>query len=110
MGCGLALVPLAGQAQDCGATTQIEANICARDRWQAADDALNAIWAEAKPAADAQGAGAELLAEQRAWTGRRDALCERELQGGGSAAAMFYWSCMEEMTQARTRELRDLIS
>ena len=102
----LALLPVSGLAQTCDGSTQLEMNICAKDRWAVADDELNRLWRMVKPLADRQGQGAQLLQEQRGWLRLRDATCEPELSGGGSAAQMFYWFCMEEMTAARNSALR----
>lgn len=103
----LCLLPVAASAQpECSGNTQIEINVCAKDRWETADAELNRLWSAAKPAADARGHGQALLDSQREWLRLRDARCEPELDSGGSAAAMYYWSCMEEMTRARNQELR----
>ncbi|MGR3760325.1 lysozyme inhibitor LprI family protein [Roseobacteraceae bacterium NS-SX3] len=102
-----ALYPAAAAAQSsCGGQTQIDANFCAKERWEAADRELNRLWKQVKPVADARGTGRALLAEQRAWLKRRDASCEPELHSGGSAAHMFYWACMEEETLMRNHTLR----
>ncbi|WP_171060776.1 lysozyme inhibitor LprI family protein [Poseidonocella sp. HB161398] len=92
----------------CGGTTQVDANFCALERWEIADAELNRLWSTAKPAADARGTGAALLAGQRAWLKERDADCGPEQEGGGTAAPMFYWSCMEERTLQRIEVLRTL--
>lgn len=92
----------------CPGQTQIDANFCAKDSWQVADDELNRIWNEVKPLADARGTGQSLLEEQRAWLQQRDAACEPEMNSGGSAAAMFYWVCMEQETLRRNAELAAL--
>ncbi|SFG81362.1 Uncharacterized conserved protein YecT, DUF1311 family [Palleronia marisminoris] len=102
----LALLPVPGLAQSCDGYTQLEMSFCAKDRWAVADDELNRLWRMVKPLADGQGHGAQLLQEQRDWLRRRDATCEPELSGGGSAAPMTYWFCMEEMTAARNTALR----
>ncbi|MFW8633735.1 lysozyme inhibitor LprI family protein [Cribrihabitans pelagius] len=104
-----ALVPVPAAAQSsCSGQTQIDANFCAKEKWQAADAELNRLWGEVKPLADARGAGQALLKNQRAWLQHRDAGCEGELAAGGSAAPMFYWSCMEAQTLQRNQVLRSL--
>lgn len=103
----IALSPTAAIAQShCNGQTQIDANFCAKEKWAAADRELNRLWKQVKPMADARGTGRALLAEERAWLRKRDATCNPELQSGGSAAAMFYWSCMEQQTLQRNRALR----
>lgn len=97
-------------AQSCQGTTQRDANLCAMERWEASDAELNRLWKVLKPAADGAGWGERLLSEQRSWLARRDATCDGELQGGGSAAPMFYWSCMDEMTKARNAEFRGMMN
>ena len=104
----LALPTTLSAQASCNGSTQIDMNFCARDKWQIADDQLNALWKQVKPKADARGTGKALLTEQRAWLKRRDATCKPELESGGSAAQMFYWSCMEEQTRARNAQLRAL--
>lgn len=107
----LAIVPLARPAmagRSCVGMTQTETNFCVKQNWQIADDELNRLWRQVKPIADARGTGKALLAEQRAWLARRDATCEPELNSGGSAAQMFYWACMENMTLRRNDVLRGL--
>ncbi|WP_432256712.1 lysozyme inhibitor LprI family protein [Limimaricola sp. AA108-03] len=90
----------------CDPSTQMGLNFCAHEEWMAADAELNRLWGVVKPRADARGTGQALLNEQRAWLARRDATCEPEQQGGGSAAPMFYWRCMEGLTLRRNAELR----
>lgn len=90
----------------CNGQTQHDANICALQQWENADQELNRLWKEVKALADARGTSQMLLDEQREWLRQRDAHCEPELDAGGSADAMFYWSCMEEQTLQRIQELR----
>ncbi|WP_170399771.1 lysozyme inhibitor LprI family protein [Ruegeria arenilitoris] len=102
----VALLPLTAAAQSsCGGQTQLDANFCAKEKWEIADRELNRIWKEVKPRADARGDGQTLLNEQRAWLKTRDATCEPELKSDGSAAPMFYWACMEEQTLTRNQVL-----
>jgi uncharacterized protein YecT (DUF1311 family) len=105
---GLGL-PTASSARHCQGQTQRELNICAMTHWEVSDAELNRLWRMLKPRADAAGWGQRLLNEQRAWLKRRDAVCNAELSGGGSAAHMFYWNCMDEMTRARNREFRAMM-
>ncbi|PRY24206.1 uncharacterized protein YecT (DUF1311 family) [Aliiruegeria haliotis] len=101
------LCPAMGMAQShCKGQTQIDANFCAKEKWEIADKELNRIWKQVKPRADARGTGKALLDKQRAWLKKRDATCEPERNSDGSAAAMFYWDCMERLTLQRNQELR----
>jgi len=100
------LAPSTSFAQSsCGGQTQLEINFCAKEKWEIADRELNRLWKQIKPTADARGDGQALLTEQRAWLKTRDAACDPELTSGGSADAMFYWTCMEEQTLKRNQEL-----
>ncbi|QFT73241.1 hypothetical protein FIU92_09405 [Ruegeria sp. THAF33] len=102
----LIMLPCSAAAQSsCSGQTQLDANFCAKEQWEAADRELNRLWAQIKPAADARGDGDALLTEQRAWLKARDATCDKEWSGGGSAAPMFYWTCMKEQTVARNQAL-----
>lgn len=92
----------------CPGQTQREINICAHQKWVAADQELNRIWQDLKPRMDARGEGSALLEQQRAWLKTRDATCDPELAAGGSAAQMIYWTCMEDMTLERNAVLRAL--
>ena len=105
----VAMLPVTAQAQSgssCSGTTQIDFNFCAKEKWKAADAELNRLWRLAKSTADSRGEGHALLEAQRSWLRQRDGKCDPELSGDGSAAPMFYWSCMEEMTLSRNAELR----
>lgn len=105
----LLIFPASVSAQaSCNGTTQIDANFCAKEKWEIADRELNRLWKIVKPKADARGIGQALLNEQRAWLKRRDATCDPELQSDGSAAPMFYWACMEQETLSRNSVLRGL--
>ncbi|WP_102108522.1 lysozyme inhibitor LprI family protein [Oceaniglobus roseus] len=107
---GLALAaPLAAAAEDCARyQTQLDINMCTMGNWEVSDAELNSVWKRLKPRADAAGWGQALLDEQRAWLKRRDAKCESERDdfAGGSIAPTIYWSCMDDMTRARTAQLR----
>ena len=87
--------------------TQLDMNICADLRYQAADDRLNSIWSQVKPQMDAGGLGGLLLDAQRKWLTFRDASCaiERARFDGGSIAPMMFSDCMTRLTEARTESL-----
>lgn len=105
----LLILPLNAFAQSrCSGQTQVDLNFCAKEKWAVADQELNRLWKVVKPKEDARGRGNSLLNKQRAWLQQRDVRCESELAkyAGGSAAAMFYWVCMEEQTLKRNKALR----
>ncbi len=101
---------------------QIEMNMCAWQAFEKADAELNQVWKEAQAAAKAldvreikpnlRGAAKALLDGQRGWIAYRDGNCE--LAGwemrGGSAEPMVKSGCLELMTKARTKELREFVS
>ncbi|MGV3549692.1 lysozyme inhibitor LprI family protein [Rhizobium sp.] len=110
---------------DCAnAQTQADMNQCAYQDFEKADEELNAVYKQAvKAATDSDkeaaemgdhyvGAVAELKKAQRAWIDYRDGHCDgmsREALGG-SMQPMLISGCQSTMTQARTKELRELIA
>lgn len=102
----------------------LEMAACARDDFAKADAALNAAFSEllAKTKAmDAdQGApvdgwpGAEesLRAAQRAWIDLRDKECALRTisEMGGSLRQITYPACQADLTEKRTKDLRDLLA
>ena len=119
----------AARAQDAGYNcadpqAQQEMNYCADQDFQKADKELNAVYKKAvasqaaidKDAEDVTdprlfGAVKALKKAQRAWIDYRDGQCEGESYeaAGGSMQPMLFSGCKARLTQARTRELRELI-
>lgn len=113
----------AGGALDCAnAQTQADMNQCAYQDFEKADAELNAVYKQAMAAARSNdkeaadmgehyvGAVEELKKAQRAWIDYRDGHCDgmsREALGG-SMQPMLISGCQATMTQARTKELREL--
>lgn len=101
------------------ATATVELNFCAERDFDAADAELNKVYAEALKAIpdmateapyDAKGWEAALRASQRAWVAYRDAECNDHVAmfwTGGSGATSDIIGCKEEMTRARTKELKE---
>ena len=95
---------------------QIEMNACARDDYEAADAALNAVWKELTGLLEGQDAVLrETRAAQRAWIKFRDAEVEAHfpLDEGedprmlyGSMYPMSYNGLLTTLTQQRTGQLR----
>lgn len=120
----VAILPATAQEQlNCANPgPQIEMNMCAWQAFEKADAELNQVWKEAQAAAKAldvreikpnlRGAAKALLDGQRGWIAYRDGNCE--LAGwemrGGSAEPMVKSGCLELMTKARTKELREFVS
>jgi len=109
---------------DCAnAQTQADMNQCSYLDFEKADEALNAVYKRAMKSAQAAdkqaaemgehyvGAVAELKKAQRAWIDYRDGNCEgmsREALGG-SMQSMLISGCQARMTEARSKELQELI-
>ena len=123
-----ALFALAAAAQepeiDCdNAMAQFELNACAYREFERADAAMNAQWkvtAARMKAIDADfdrtqdnrpGYFDTLLAAQRAWLTYRDKHCAGEgyTMRGGSAEPMMISGCQTQLTDARTKQLKELI-
>ncbi|MEX0309232.1 MAG: lysozyme inhibitor LprI family protein [Tateyamaria sp.] len=117
----LALPAAAAQANDCAdAQTTAEMLQCAGARYDAADAGLNDAYKLARDAAreaddlnneDADSGAVHHLREaQRAWIQLRDADCV--LAGfpfrGGTMETVLVTHCLADMTEKRTRDLRDI--
>ncbi|HWV60059.1 MAG TPA: lysozyme inhibitor LprI family protein [Sphingopyxis sp.] len=122
------LMTLAAAAQepelDCdNAMAQFELNACAYKEYERADAAMNAQWkvtAARMKEIDADfdrsqdnrpGYFDTLLAAQRAWLTYREQHCAGEgyTMRGGSAEPMVISGCQTQLTEARTKQLKDLI-
>jgi len=116
--------PAAEPEVDCdNAMAQSELNACAYREYERADAALNAQWkltvahmkkvdADFDRTYDKRpGYYDTLLAAQRAWLTYREQHCTSEgyTMRGGSAEPMVFSGCMTQLTEARTKELKDLI-
>ena len=102
---------------------QQEMNWCAAQEFHRADSALNAQWKlttaemkqrdqrDGKQTDGRPGHFAVLLAGQRAWLKYRDAQCDLEgyLFRGGSMEPLLVATCRTELTEARTKQLKNLI-
>jgi len=96
--------------KDCSRyTVQVEMNECANDNAQAADDALNRIYATLMAQQTDQASKDQLRDVERAWIGYRDKECAWEVgpqTDGGSIWPMEMADCVEQKTAARLRELK----
>lgn len=105
---------------DCSkAETQTDLNICAARDFDAADKALNAQYKKTRAAMvaidadlenDMKGAEKALLKAQRAWVDYRDGECEAQgfQARGGTMEPLLVSGCKADLTQKRTKELKDL--
>lgn len=96
---------------DCeNAMTQRDMNTCAYQDYQAADAALNDVyaWAMKRARAYENGSDTALRAAQRAWIPYRDAACNAEglLFEGGSLRPLIEYSCLATLTERRTNDMR----
>lgn len=91
------------------ASTQTDMNLCADQAYRKSDAELNAAYKEAMTRLkDRKDAATQLEAAQKAWLFFRDAECTFSSGGltGGSAYPMALSMCLDELTQARTKQLR----
>ena len=92
--------------------SQAEMNLCAREKFKAADAELNRVYNRlASKLGDDEGRREKLKAAETAWLKYRDDNCEYEASffDGGSMRPLILSSCFERMTKARTSELRGQI-
>lgn len=99
--------------------TQADMTACELARQQTADKALNAQYKVTRAAlaaldkdldADMRGAEEALVKAQRAWVSFRDAECEAAgfQARGGTMEPMLVAGCIAELTDARTKQLKEL--
>ncbi|MGO4198175.1 lysozyme inhibitor LprI family protein [Rhizobium sp. YAF28] len=105
---------------DCdNAQTQSDMTSCAQARYEEADKALNAQYKQTRAAmvaidkdldGDMKGAEQALLKAQRAWISYRDAQCENYgfQARGGTMEPMLVAGCLADLTDLRTKELKEL--
>lgn len=110
---------------DCdNAMAQFELNACAYKEYEHADAAMNAQWKLTsarmkeidkdfdRTQDNRPGYFDTLLAAQRAWLTYRDQHCASEgyTMRGGSAEPMVISGCQKQLTEARTKQLQELIA
>jgi uncharacterized protein YecT (DUF1311 family) len=90
------------------ATTQFDMNECAGREYKKADAELNKVYQQLMRAS-APEEQPKLKAAQLAWLKFRDAQCDYEsaLNAGGTMYSMVVDYCLADVTQARTKQLRD---
>ncbi|WP_162943954.1 MULTISPECIES: lysozyme inhibitor LprI family protein [unclassified Rhizobium] len=105
---------------DCAkAEAQTDLNICASLDFDTADKALNAQYKKTRAAMvaidsdldnDMKGAEKALIKAQRAWVDYRDGECEGQgfQARGGSMEPMLVSGCKADLSNKRTKELKDL--
>ncbi|NLS06508.1 DUF1311 domain-containing protein [Rhizobium sp. P32RR-XVIII] len=117
-----ALMASTAQAQeaDCkNPQTQTDMTFCEQSRYEAADAALNEQWQKTRAALAAtdkgldendRGAEKALLTAQRAWISYRDAHCQAYgfQARGGTMEPMLVAGCLADLTDERTKQLKEL--
>ncbi|MBB3654961.1 uncharacterized protein YecT (DUF1311 family) [Rhizobium sp. BK650] len=105
---------------DCeNAQTQADMTSCAQARYDKADKSLNAQYKLTRTAmvaidkdldGDMKGAEQALLKAQRAWIAYRDAQCDNYgfQARGGTMERMLVAGCLADLTDLRTKELKEL--
>ena len=111
-------------ALDCdNVMTQAAMNMCSKQEFDRADAELNVVWEQVRAHARRADAGFDyddgqpgfwdtLLKAQRAWLVYRDEHCRLSSYDarGGSLKPLLASDCMTSLTEARTKELRGLLT
>ena len=111
---GVGLMPAFADEDCANKPDQNAMNACAGDAYKAADAELNAQYAKTRKAVLAYDPEGDklLIAAQRAWVAFRDAHCSASSFAfkGGSMEPFSRGMCLAETTQARTKQLKDMLS
>jgi uncharacterized protein YecT (DUF1311 family) len=85
---------------------------CSSKKLAAADAELNKTYRQLIPRLNDKDWETKLRSAQQAWIKYRDANCdyESEFSGGGSATTFEYNFCLADMTTARTKQLREMLT
>jgi len=85
---------------------------CSSKKLAAADAELNKTYRQLIPKLNSKDWETKLRTAQQAWIKYRDANCdyESEFSGGGSATTFEYNFCLADMTTARTKQLREMLT
>ena len=105
-----AAAPQGGQHPCAGEGTQFEATQCAGREYKKADAELNRVYQQVLRQEDA-GGQARLKTAQLAWLKFRDTECEYEAGDyiGGTMRPMVEAFCLAAVTEARTRQLKEIL-
>lgn len=89
--------------------TQIEINACTKLSAASADKKLNQVYQQLRAQIEDLQQKKLLINAQLAWIKFRDANCEFEKSrfAGGTIAPSIYFSCIEQVTKQRTKELEE---
>lgn len=99
------------QAADCTNGSQMDLNMCAAQSYQVADKALNETYQLLLTKIDTS-QQEKLREAQRLWISFRDTECTFETSAteGGSIHGMMYTSCIQHLTEDRTKQLAALMN
>lgn len=101
--------PVSLVKQDCGQLeTQQAMNQCAADNYKVADKELNEVYQQVRQGLEDEFAKKQLTDAEGRWITFRDAQCafESSYLEGGSMAPLIQSSCLEQITDNRTAELK----
>lgn len=96
---------------DWGNLPQQDMNQCAGIAYQEADAELNSVWSELRERRGEGHSWDTILEAQRLWIPFRDAHCEAVAAPyeGGSIQPLIRSSCLTDVTEQRTAQLRDFL-
>jgi uncharacterized protein YecT (DUF1311 family) len=100
------------QKQPCAnAQNQQEMNRCAADEYKKTDAELNRVYQQLTPKLE-PAHREKLKAAQRAWLAFRDAHCECSafLFNGGAMQPLIQYTCLDQTTRERIKQLRALLT
>lgn len=97
---------------DWGNLPQQDMNQCAGIAYQEADAELNRVWADLRARRGEGHSWDPILEAQRLWIPFRDAHCEAVAAPyeGGSIQPLIRSSCLTDVTEQRTAQLRDFLN
>jgi uncharacterized protein YecT (DUF1311 family) len=97
--------PPAARAEDvCDGINQWEMNMCAANKFEKADKAMNERYGKLMKRLDPEDQ-VKLRQAQRAWIAYRDKWCEFETNGLGSVRPMIFAGCLTGLTEDHSKNL-----
>jgi uncharacterized protein YecT (DUF1311 family) len=100
----LCLTPAAGAKDGCEGETQYEMNMCAGEKFEKANKAMNERYSELMKRLDRENRD-KLRQAQRAWVSYRDKVCEFEANGLGSVRPTIFAGCLTMLTEGHIKYL-----
>ncbi|MFD1703386.1 lysozyme inhibitor LprI family protein [Methylopila henanensis] len=98
-------------ADECSnADSQAKLNECYGNAFKKTDSELNKLYKEIeRRLSDDPDTKKSLVVAQRAWVAFRDAECNLQASGGGSAAGMTYPICLSRLTENRIQDFKNYL-